>query len=412
MAKILFVHNGSPGRFAFLARLLLARGDELMLLNGADGTDLPGVSTVHWRPERGSTPGVYPPATRAEADLIRGVAAATAARGIRDRGFTPDLIVGHPGWGEMALLHDVFPDARQIHVGEYYYRARGGDVGFDPEFPAPDDRFDMGVAAKNAVLAMSLAEADRIVCPTAFQAGLLPAAFRDRAAIIHEGIDTDATRRREGVRIQLGSGRVLDGATPVVTFVNRTFEPLRGVHVFMRSLPRLLAARPDVDVLMIGADAAPAYGAKPAGGGTWKATMLAELGDRMDMSRVHFTGQLPYDQLLAAFSVSAAHVYLTYPFVLSWSLLDAMACECLLVASDTAPVRDVITPDVDGLLVDFFDVDGLTDILTRVFTEPDAYRPLRQAARAKVVAEYDRRTVTEPAWLALIDDLLPRRQGA
>jgi glycosyltransferase involved in cell wall biosynthesis len=413
MAKILFVHNGAPGRFAFLARLLLARGDELMLLNPPDGTDLAGVPTVRWQPERGSAEGIYPPATKAEADIIRGVAAAAAAtRTIREGGFTPDLIVGHPGWGEMAFLHDAFPDARQIQIGEYYYRARGGDVGFDPEFAATDFRSDLVVTGKNAVLAMSLAEADRIVCPTPFQANLFPAAFRDKAVVIHEGIDTETTRPREGVRIQLGDGRVLDGTAPVVTFVNRAFEPMRGVHVFLRALPRLLAARPDVQVLMIGADIPPVYGARPAGGGTWKAAMLAELGDRLDLSRVHFTGPLSYEQLLAAFSISAAHVYLTYPFVLSWSLLDAMACECLLVASDTAPVRDVISHGRDGLLVDFFDVEGLADTLAKVCTAPEDYSPLRRAARAKVVAEYDRRTVTEPAWLALIDDLLSRRRGA
>lgn len=412
MANILFVHNGSPGRFSFLSRRLIDRGDRCMLLNSPDGTELAGAKTTTWRLDRGSTPGIFPPATRAEADMLRGTAAADAALKIRDGGFQPDLIIGHPGWGEMAFLKEVFPAARQIQIGEYYYRARGGDVGFDPEFEDLNFLKGVQVASKNAVFAMTLAEADRIVCPTPFQASLFPDVFRSRIELIHEGIDTAATTHKPGVKIQLGGGRVLDGSKPVITFVNRAFEPLRGFHIFMRALPQLLADCPEAEVLMIGADAPPAYGAKPAGGGSWKSVMLAELGDRLDLSRVHFTGKLTYEQLLAAFSISWAHVYLTYPFVLSWSLLDAMACECLLVASDTAPVRDVLTDGVDGLLVDFFDHQALARTLTNVCRKPDAYSELRRAARAKVVAEFDRRTVTEPAWLKLIDELLPLRTAA
>ncbi len=306
----------------------------------------------------------------------------------------------------MAMLREVFTTARQIQVGEYYYRGQGGDVNFDPEFADPSLDTAVRVRAKNAVLAMSLAEADRIVAPTPFQAGVLPAAFQARTRVIHEGIDTGAARALPDVRIQLPSGLALDRSTPVVTFVNRSFEPLRGVHIFMRALPDLLAAVPNAHVLMIGADSPQIYGAPPAGGGTWKQTLLAELGDRLDPARVHFVGQRPYEQLISAFSISAAHVYLTYPFVLSWSLLDAMACECLIVGSDTAPVRDLITHGETGLLVDFFDPKALAAALIEACRRPDAYASLRTAARAKVVAEYDRATVCEPAWLALIDEVL------
>jgi len=409
MARILFVHNGSPGRFTFLARLLMDRGHSCAVLNSTDGTDIPGVPTMHWRPEQGTTNGIFAPAVRVEADLIRAFAAAEAARKMREAGFVPDLIIGHPGWGEMALLREVFPDARQIHIGEYYYRAKGADVDFDPEFALKDFRKSLGVPAKNPVLAMSFIEADRIVAPTPFQASLLPEILQSRVAVIHEGVDTELARPNPDVRVHLPGGQVLTRSRPVVTFINRAFEPLRGVHIFMRALPRILAEVPDVDVLMIGADASPAYGLRPQSAPTWKAAMLAELEGRLDLSRIHFTGQLTYPQLVAALSASAAHVYLTYPFVLSWSLLDAMSCECLVIGSDTAPVRDVLTDGVDGRLVDFFDVDGLALAVAEACRRPEAYAGLRRAARAKMVAQYDRRTVTEPAWLRLIDELLPAR---
>lgn len=405
MPTVLFVHNGTPGRFASLARALTQRGWRGALINGPAGLDLPGLGTVRWDVSRGTTKGIFDLATRAEADLIRGRAAAEGALKLRETGFVPDLIIGHPGWGEMALMREVFPEAKQIQIGEFYYRSRGADVGFDMEFET--DTFDdrARVHAKNAVMAMSYLDADRIVVPTPFQASLFPALFRPRIAIIHEGIDTAKTRPQLQATFPLPDGRMLDRSRPVVTFINRYFEPIRGFHIFMRALPRLQQQVPGADVLLIGSDETKGYGARPPSG-NWKQVLLQELGDRLDMKRVHFTGPLPYERLLAALSISAAHVYLTYPFVLSWSLLDAMACECLVVGSDTAPVRDVIRPGVNGLLVDFFDHNALAETLAQACLEGQRLDPLRKAARETVVQDYDRATVCEPAWLALIDEVM------
>ena len=173
----------------------------------------------------------------------------------------------------------------------------------------------------------------------------------------------------------------------------------------MRALPRLLEQVPGVNVLMIGSDKPRGYGRRPASG-TWKEVILKELDGRLDMGRVHFTGPVSYERLVAALSISAAHVYWTYPFVLSWSLLDAMACECLVVGSDTAPVRDVIKPGVNGLLVDFFDPNGLADAVTTACREPQRFTALRRAARQTVLSQYDRTSVCEPAWLNLIDEVM------
>jgi glycosyltransferase involved in cell wall biosynthesis len=406
MPTVLFVHNGSPGRFAFLARALLQKGWRGALINGPEGRDLSGIATVRWRRSRGTTAGIFEPATRSEIDLIRARAAADGALQLQAAGFEPDLIIGHPGWGEMALLREVFPSVRQIQVGEFYYRSRGADVGFDKEFET--DSFDarVRVHAKNTVLAMSYAEADRIVVPTPFQASIFPAVFQPRIVIIHEGIDAAKTRPQSQARFALPNGQVLDRSKPVVTFVNRSFEPMRGFHIFMRALPRLLEQVSGVNVLMIGSEEPRGYGIPAPAGTNWKQVMLRELGGRLDMSRVHFAGQVSYERLVAALSISAAHVYWTYPFVLSWSLLDAMACECLVVGSDTGPVRDVIKPGVNGLLIDFFDHDGLADAVTAVCREPHRFAALRRAARQTVLSKYDRASVCEPAWLNLIDDVM------
>jgi glycosyltransferase involved in cell wall biosynthesis len=408
MANALFVHNGSPGRFGFIGEALVARGWTCKLINGPKGSDIAGVETVCWAPPPGAAEAPRGPLKRIETDIIYGRCAAQAAQALRDTGFYPDVIIGHPGWGEMLFLRTIFPDARQIQLAEFFYHAEGADVGFDPEFSTPNslDRI-VSTESKNFGMASSYAHADVLVAPTPFQASLLPAALRKQTRILHEGIDTRTAHRRPAT-LSFASGVVLDGSAPLVTFINRNFEPMRGVHIFMRALPALMEAAPDARVIMIGADAREGYGPLPPNGETWLRRLKAELGARIDYNRVHMPGQVGYETLLDVLSLSSAHVYFTYPFVLSWSLLDAMACEALIVASDTAPVRDVIRHGQNGLMVDFFDVEGLSRTLIEACQEPARFQPLRKAARETVVSTYDRASINLPAWLALIDEMVAR----
>jgi glycosyltransferase involved in cell wall biosynthesis len=259
MARFLFVHNNFPAQLGFVAAAMAARGHACRAIASATGREVPSVPLLRWTGKRGSTPGIFAPATRAEADFIRGRAAAEAALKLREEGWAPDVIVGPPGWGETVFLREVFPAAKQVLYAEFYYRSEGADVGFDPEFGplAMEDRFR--VHAKNATMAMAFAEADRIVAPTAFQAGMLPQAFRGRATILHEGVDVDRVRRDPNTGLKRGE-RVLDRSTPVITFINRRFEPLRGYHILMRALPRLLAEVKDAEVLLIGSGDSSGYG--------------------------------------------------------------------------------------------------------------------------------------------------------
>jgi glycosyltransferase involved in cell wall biosynthesis len=207
--------------------------------------------------------------------------------------------------------------------------------------------------------------------------------------------------------VRLASGRTLEPDRPIVTFVNRRFEPMRGVHTFMRALPAFLARVPNAEVVLIGADDSGVYGQRPPDGMTWKSKMLAEVGDGLDLARLHFVGTVPHADMLALMSLSAAHVYLTYPFALSWSFLEAMALGCLVVGSRTAPVEEVIEHGRNGLLVDFFDPAALADTLAESCTRGRAASErMRQAARQTVLDRYDRRRVSEPAWLKLIDATL------
>lgn len=404
--RVLFVHNNFPGQFGFLAEALAAQGFICAAIGSQTASPMPNVPMARWRTGRGSTPGIYGPATRAEADLIRGRAAAECAIVLRDKGFSPNLVIGHPGWGETLFLEEIFPGARQILHGEFYYRASGGDVGFDPEFgeQAPDERFR--VHAKNATLGLAYLSADRVVCPTRFQASVFPEPLRPLISTIHEGVDTEFIAPRPSPDFMLPDGRRLDRSTPVITFINRRFEPLRGFHIFMRALPTLLDAVPEAQVVIIGADEAGGYGRPPPEGKSWKSVALAELEGRLDLGRVHFVGRLPHDKMLDALAISAAHVYYTYPFVLSWSLLEAMASGCLIIGSDTAPLRDAIVDGESGVLLDFFDVEALSQVLISACREPSRYQSMRLAARAAVTSEYDRRTVCLPRWTSLVDEVL------
>lgn len=401
---VLFVHNNFPAQFADLARALLDRGVSCTAIAGAQARGIEGMPVARWKNARGSTPGIMPLATRAEADLIRGRAALEAARALKASGYAPDLIIGHPGWGETVLLGDAFPDARRILFHEFFYAGRGLDIDFDTEFlPATDDMILAGTS-KNAVMALALSQADVIVAPTPFQAATLPDVFRPRTRIIHEGVDVGAIRPGPAAPFQVPGGPVLAPGTPVITHVNRNLEPVRGLHILLRALPRLLAEVPDAQVLIVGEAAGRGYSGAAPDGRAWKDFLLDKAGGGLDFARVHFTGPLPHAAMLAALRLSTAHVYYTYPFVLSWSLAEAMASGCYVIGSDTAPVRDAITDGVEGKLLDFFDVDALSGALIEACRTPGAFAAQRAAARAKAEAMFDR-AKGRAAWLALVNEV-------
>ncbi len=400
--RVLFVHQNFPGQYRHVAPALAARpGYEVIGLGENPGDALPRVQHLRYKPPQGAGKETHRYIRRFEAAVRRGQQTANAALALQKRGFVPDLICCHPGWGEGLYLRDVFPNARTLYYFEFYYQSQGADVGFDPPGPVSiDDACRVRTLNVNHLLALQVADWGQT--PTRWQRSRFPDWAQQRLSVIHEGVDTQLIRHDPEASFTLPGGRVLRLGDEVITFVARGLEPYRGIHTFMRSLPEILRHRPKAQVVLVGGDE-PHYGAKPAKGGTWKELLLAELGDRLDLSRVHFPGKIPHPQLLALFSLSSAHVYLTYPFVLSWSMLEAMACRCLVIGSATAPVQEVIRDGENGLLVDFFSPPQLAETVVKALEQPARYAPLREAARRTVVEQYDLKSVCLPRHLALID---------
>ncbi|MCX5967974.1 MAG: glycosyltransferase [Cyanobacteria bacterium] len=404
---ILFLHQNFPGQYRHLAPALQARGERVLAIGGPTARELPGIPLHRYDPmPAGGVPDCHPWVSDLQTKVLRAEAVGRTLEGLLAQGLQLDLIVGHPGWGELLALKDLLPAVPVLHQVEFVYQLEGGDVGFDPEFPDRSWRNRTRIRLRRSTQLLALQDLDWGLAPTPWQASTVPAAYRQRLSVIHEGIDT-AVITPEGpaeLNLQQAGLRFRPGAE-VVSFVARNLEPYRGFHRFMRALPLLLQLRPQAQVLIVGGlDVS--YGAPPAGGGNWKDVLLAELGGQLDLSRIHFVGKIPHGLLHQLFRVCACHVYLTYPFVLSWSLLEAMACGAVVIGSATPPVQDVIEDGVNGHLVDFFDAEALARRIAAVLADPAAQRPLRAEARRTVVERFDLQTVCLPQQLALVDRLL------
>ena len=399
--RLLFVHQNFPGQFPHLAPAMARRGhDVLALTDQANGRPALVKVARYATPEK---PTVSHSLGRTYAEMAeRGWLAARGARALRDRhGYVPDVILGHSGWGETLFLREIWPSAKLLVYAELMYRTRGHDVGFDEEISPGTDEARVSTVARSAHLIQAMLQADAGICPTRYQADSFPPELRGKLTVIHDGIDTGTVRPNPTATLALPNGRVLKAGDEVLSYVSRSLEPYRGFHVFMRALPRILAERPEAQVVVVGGDGV-SYGSKPRDADSWKARALAELGDRLPLDRVHFLGRVPYADYLSIMQLTRVHCYLTYPFVLSWSLTEAMAAGALVVASDTQPVREVVRDGVNGRLVPFFDREALETALIRALNgDPDAAR-LRAAARETILRDYDLQSQSLPrliAWL-------------
>ena len=394
--KILFVHQNFPGQYVHLAAHYGAqRGHQVVALGEVKNLDrpqarIPGVKLYGY---------AMPPLPAAKADrfdqsvhnaIHRGKQVAAAASRLRRAGFRPDVVFAHIGWGEALFLKDVFPEARVALYCEFFYRSRGADFGFDPEF-APDAEKLLRLRIMNAPLLMSLAASDAGVAPTRWQQRQFPAPYRSGLAVMHDGIDTEKASPSHSPREE-----------ELVTYFSRNLEPYRGFHSFMRAVPEIQRRRPKARILIVGGDEV-SYSPRLPPGETYKSRMLKALDGRIDLSRVEFRPRVPYPEYLALLRRSSVHVYLTYPFVMSWSLLEAMASGCLVVGSRTPPVQEAIVDGKNGLLADFFSPE---EIAARVdYALSTDLRELRQQARQTVVERYDLSTVCLPAQLRFVEKL-------
>jgi glycosyltransferase involved in cell wall biosynthesis len=399
--KILFVHQNFPGQFLHLAPALAGRGHEVWALTAEKNDRASPVRVFKYRtPPENIVKGV----AQTWAEMAeRGVMAARAAHQMREKlGYVPDIVFGHGGWGETLFLREIWPEARHLTYAEFFYRPSGLDAGFDPEFPREGLAPRLGTLARRTHLLQAIQDADAGLAPTAWQASTFPPDMRAKINVIHDGIDTGRVVPDAAAELKLPSGKTLRVGDEVLSFVSRNLEPYRGFHIFMRALPEILARRPEAHVVIVGGEGQ-SYGPAPRDGTSWKQRLLAELGARIDPSRVHFTGHLPYSGFVALMQVTRVHAYLTYPFVLSWSMLEAMSAGALVVGSRTPPVEEVIKNGRNGRLVDFFDVPGWSDALADALADPDAAQALRRAARDTIVAKYDLKSVCLPKLVDFVE---------
>lgn len=404
--KILLIHQNFPGQFLHLIPAWRKAGHTLAAVHAGEATTYPNISQlVGYVPGVGNTPKVHRWASEFESKMIRAEACAHACQKLKEEGFEPDLVLAHPGWGEPLLVKKIFPEAKLICLMEFFYRSKGQDLGFDPEFPSTGWEADARLLAKNANLLLAMEEMDLGVTPTHWQASTMPDRLSSKLRVIHEGVDTAICKPDSEAQITLPTRNIaIHAGDEVLTFVARNLEPVRGYHIFMRALPHIMRARPHAKVFIVGSDGV-SYGAAPAGE-SYRNQYLNEVAAQLDPSRVFFMGPVSYEVFKKLMQITRCHVYLTYPFVLSWSMLEAMSCQALVVGSNTGPVSDVIEHGRNGLLVDFFDAPKLAEQVCEVLAQPEDFDLLRQAARETVLERFDLRSVTLPAYEQLFQECM------
>lgn len=388
--RLLLIHQNFPGQFRSLIPAFLARGHELVGLGArALPQKVQGLRYLNYEPSAAAPddPGrlVDPDLERC---LKRGAMVAARARELRDQGFQPDAVLFHSGWGEGLYLREIWPKAALIAYPELYGSELLLGHGFDADLGPVSESSRQALKRQNLMALAAIADADASVVPTLYQRDTFPPHLRSRFQIIHEGIDLQALCPRPQRHLQLSPDLTLRRGDPVITFVNRSLEPLRGFRTFMRALPAVLKALPRAQVLIVGESSGTSYSPPSRHPQGYRGEMLALLGAQLDLRRIHFLGRIPYEQLLGVFQVSAAHVYFSYPYALSWSVLEAMACGAPVVGSANPPVSGLIRDGENGRLAPFNDPARLAAVLIELLQDGDQQARLSQAGRQTIEQRY------------------------
>jgi glycosyltransferase involved in cell wall biosynthesis len=373
--NLLFVHQHFPGQYIHLVQHLIRHGHRIVFIAEPSSFKIPQIQKVHYA---APSPKVLHDPKLGEIDLAfqRANAVHAAALRLQNLGFVPDIIIGHHGWGELLRLPELFPETPMLGYLEFYYQFDKADAGFDPEFGRPSA---LTIHAKNTINNIALALGKTSQTPTEWQRSTYPTWAQRQIQLVREGVDLGRCRPNPGAKmrtLKIGD-LVIEPEDKLVTYVARNLEPYRGFHTVMRALPSVLAERPDVKVVLVGGDKV-SYGFMPTEYACWRLAMLAEV--RVDPDRVSFPGTILYDDYLALLQRSDAHIYLTYPFVASWSLREALAIGCAIIGSDTVPVSEFITHGVNGLLTPCLDPCDLADAVLKVLEDADLSTKIRNQA--------------------------------
>lgn len=401
---ILFVHQTFPAQFGHIAKYLVEQhGFRATFVSKATAGNVDGIELVQYLLRSGATEQTHYCSRTFENAVWNAAGVYEALRARSD--IKPDLIVGHSGFGSTIFLRELY-DCPIVNYFEYFYRPRHSDMDFRPDFPSLEiDR--LRAYTRNAMLLADLENCDLGYSPTHWQRDRLPEHYHGKVRVVFDGVDTDLWRPWTAAPRTI-DGRSIPAGMKIVTYVSRGFESIRGFDIFMKTAKRLAEQRSDVVFVVVGQDRI-CYGGdqKTIGGESFLHWVLAQ--DSYDLSRFIFPGLLPPQQLAQLFSICDLHIYLTVPFVLSWSLMNALACGVTVLASDTAPVQEIITHGENGLLVDFFDVDAFVDQASRVLDEPREFKHLGQAAQRLIRERYSL-DVCDKLHLQLYQDAVKSRQ--
>ena len=385
--KILFLHPNFPAQFRHLARSFGQNKQNTVVYatNRADGS-IAGVNKVVYQKSRAVHPETHHYVRPLESAVLEAQAVYRVAQKLKDQGFYPNVVYGHSGWGPTLFMKDIFPQATLLCYFEWFYRAYGSDASFDPSDPLNADD-EARIRIKNAPILLDLATCDRGLTPTHWQRSQFPQEFHSKIKVHHDGIDTSYFKPVPNARLFLPRINLdLSQAKEIVTYVARGMEPYRGFPQLIETISLLQKKRPQCHFVIVGKNRV-AYGKTLPDGKTYQEVMLEKFP--LDLSRVHFTDLLPYDEYLQVLQASSVHIYLTRPFVLSWSMLEALATGCLIVASDTAPVTEVIEDNVNGLLVNFFNTEQICDRVIEALDNPQQMAAIRDRARETILQNYD-----------------------
>jgi len=398
--RLLLIHQNFPGQFRQLAPYLQQCGHELVAICSHQRPVGGGIRVLRYGEPAKPPSHLNLSQQLWHEGLLRAEAVAHLCAGLEAQGWQPDCLLAHTGWGETLAVGEVWPSLPQILWPELWLLPEHGGHGSDPELSPPALPQRLEQLGRNALTRVALHQAQAWVLPTHHQARSLPSAFQGpRLHVVHEGIDTTLACPNPEVNYVVRGIRI-DRTVPTLTFVNRNLERLRGFDVLMRALPELQARWPELRVLIVG-DSQKGYGRLHPSGQPLRQVMLQELGQQLDLERIHFLGRVPYPQLIALLQASWVHVYLSYPFVLGWSLLEAMACGCAIVGSRGMPVEEVMHNGVEGLLVPMNDPGALARRVSALLADPGLRGQLGAAARRRAL-DYDQR-LTLPRLAHLIE---------
>lgn len=385
--QILFLHPNMPGQYKHLARAFGAEGGHRIYFVTKHKTmEIPGVERVTYKLPRGASAHSHRYLINTENAVLQGQEVWRVCKKLRDeKGFSPDIVICHPGWGDALFIKDLFPNTKVLSFFEFYYRADGADVGFDPQESFTDDD-RARIRTKNITNQINLDMADWGIAPTVWQWSLHPSEYQPKISVLHDGVNTDICKPDAHASYTLPNGQVVKAGDEIVTYIARNFEPYRGFPTFVKAAEIILRERPNAQIIAVGADEV-SYGKAAPKGTSYREMLTKDL--KLPKERIHWIGTVPYDDLIKIFQVSAAHLYLTYPFVLSWSMLEAMASGVALVGSNTKPVLEVVEDGVNGRIANFFNPADVARQVIATLKSPDGNAAMRAAARQTVVERFE-----------------------